>query len=182
SYGTKMYFGTTDAYATGSQTRMTIDHTGKVGIGTTAPTEALSVNGAITSANFQVKRDFLTWRTTDDTNVPIHIKTNITFTNIMYRILVEGYNYGRQAAIYSEAVGYAYSACPGECLLNMQNNNHSNGVAISQYRSSDGYVVIKLDPITRNYFMGFAVSAWFTNPAGTGFNISGVVYHQAANL
>ena len=39
SYGTKMYFGTTNSYATGSQVRMIIDHTGNVGVGDTTPTE-----------------------------------------------------------------------------------------------------------------------------------------------
>jgi hypothetical protein len=32
AYGTKMYFGTTDSYATGVKTRMMIDQTGNVGI------------------------------------------------------------------------------------------------------------------------------------------------------
>jgi hypothetical protein len=181
SYGTKIHFLTTSSHAAGMQQRMIIDHVGNVGIGTTAPTEKLSVAGAITSANFQVKRDFLTWNTVDNTNVQIHIKTNITFSCIMYRFLVEGYNYGMQRAIYSEAVGYPY--CDGSnAILNQQNNNHSNGVSISQYRSSDGYVVLKLDPGGSNYYLGFSVSGWFTNPAGNAFNVTGTVYHQNANL
>ncbi|MFH1173249.1 MAG: tail fiber domain-containing protein, partial [bacterium] len=45
SYGTKMYFATTDAYVTGSQTRMTILHNGNVGIGTTNPSYSLQVSG-----------------------------------------------------------------------------------------------------------------------------------------
>jgi hypothetical protein len=36
SYGTKMYFATTDSYATGAKTRMAISHAGGIGIGTTA--------------------------------------------------------------------------------------------------------------------------------------------------
>ena len=46
-YGTKMYFGTTNRYVIGAQSQMMIDHTGNVGIGTTTPTEKLSVNGNI---------------------------------------------------------------------------------------------------------------------------------------
>ena len=37
TYGTKMYFATTDSYSSGSKTAMMIDYTGDVGIGTTDP-------------------------------------------------------------------------------------------------------------------------------------------------
>jgi hypothetical protein len=47
SYGTKMYFATTDSYSAGSKNRMIIDHYGNIGIGTTTLTEKLSVNGNI---------------------------------------------------------------------------------------------------------------------------------------
>src|SRR3989338_1902158 len=47
AYGTKMYFGTTDAYVTGSKVRMMIDHLGNVGIGTTNPGTRLEANGQI---------------------------------------------------------------------------------------------------------------------------------------
>ena len=47
SYGTKMYFATTDSYAVGSKTRMFINHNGNVGIGTTSPSEKLQVEGKV---------------------------------------------------------------------------------------------------------------------------------------
>jgi hypothetical protein len=47
AYGTKMYFATTDAYVTGSKTRMYISEVGSVGIGTTAPAQKLDVSGNI---------------------------------------------------------------------------------------------------------------------------------------
>jgi hypothetical protein len=153
---------------------------GKVGIGTSAPTENLSVAGALTTANFQVKRDFVTWNTTASTNVPIHIKTNITFVCIMYRFLVEGYNYGMQRAIYSEAVGYADCNPSPTAVTSAQNNNHSNGVSISTYKSNDGYLVIKLDPGGSNYYLGFSVSAWLTNPAGNGFDVKATTIVQSS--
>ena len=53
AYGTKMYFGTTNSYATGSQTRMMIDHLGNVGVGTTIPQAKLDVVG-----NAKVTGDF----------------------------------------------------------------------------------------------------------------------------
>ncbi|MDA7492394.1 hypothetical protein N8445_00345 [bacterium] len=47
SYGTKMYFATTDSYSVGSKTRMFINHNGNVGIGTTSPSEKLQVEGSV---------------------------------------------------------------------------------------------------------------------------------------
>ena len=43
SYGTKMYFATTDSYAIGSKTAMMIDYNGNVGIGTASPGYKLDV-------------------------------------------------------------------------------------------------------------------------------------------
>ena len=43
AYGTKMYFATTDSYASGSKTAMMIDYNGRVGIGTTGPVAKLMV-------------------------------------------------------------------------------------------------------------------------------------------
>jgi hypothetical protein len=47
SYGTKMYFATTNSYVTGSQTRMMIDHLGNIGMGVTSPVEKLDIAGRI---------------------------------------------------------------------------------------------------------------------------------------
>ncbi len=43
SYGTKMYFATTDAYITGAKTRLFINYNGKVGIGNTNPGYKLDI-------------------------------------------------------------------------------------------------------------------------------------------
>ena len=43
TYGTKMYFSTTNSYGAGSKTRMTILSTGTVGIGTTIPSARLHI-------------------------------------------------------------------------------------------------------------------------------------------
>ncbi|MES2139822.1 MAG: hypothetical protein V4511_08930 [Bacteroidota bacterium] len=164
----------------GNVERMTIQESGNVGIGSTAPLSKLQVNGDLATQSGQVKRDFLTWNTTNNANVMIHIKTNITISNIMYRILIEGYNYGTAKPINSEAVGYAYTGTG--TIISNQNIDHSGGVISSQYLSSDGFVVIRLNPNGSNYYIGFSVSGWFVNPAGTAFNISGAVFHQNADL
>lgn len=51
TYGTKMYFATTDAYVAGAKTRMMIDHLGNVGIGTRTPGQRLEVNNTIKLTN-----------------------------------------------------------------------------------------------------------------------------------
>ncbi len=47
AFGTKMYFATTDSYAVGSKTRMMINESGQVGIGTASPSAKLEVVTAV---------------------------------------------------------------------------------------------------------------------------------------
>jgi hypothetical protein len=61
AYGTKMYFGTTNVYATGSQIRMMIDQIGSVGIGTTSPGYTLSVAGTIWANGSTITSGSATW-------------------------------------------------------------------------------------------------------------------------
>jgi hypothetical protein len=72
AYGSKMYFATTNSFATGAQTRMIIDPSGNVGIGTNSPTKKLHVAGDIyvtgtvdgvdvAALNSRVKRGQLTF-------------------------------------------------------------------------------------------------------------------------
>lgn len=128
-----------------------------------------------------VQRDFLTWNTTATGATPVHIKTNIAAgSHVMYRIAVEGYNFGMAQAINSDVAGYTYSQSPTN-IHSATANNYAPGAPISQYISSDGYVVIKLEPVS-TYYMGFSASGWFTNPAGYGFEVSAVVSMQVPNL
>lgn len=44
AYGTKMYFATTNSFATGAQTRMMIDHLGNIGVNVTSPTSGYKMD------------------------------------------------------------------------------------------------------------------------------------------
>jgi len=158
---------------------MHVDNLGKVGIGTSNPTKELEVNGniqaskGISSQGGIVRRDFFTWNNSSAGSYPspIHLKTNIPAeSNIMFRILIEGYNYGSGLIINSDIAGYTWSGAPDN-LTNMTATNYAPGVGIAQYYSSDRYLVIKLDAVG-NYRLGLSVSAWFTNANGLGFDIS----------
>ncbi len=155
------------------------------------------INKRLSTQKNQVQRDFVTWYTTSLSNEPVHIKTNMRIrTHIMYRILVEGYNYGDSHSINSEVVGYTHNhysgANYGTVASEIANNpiirtnsyNHTPGVSISQYVSSDGYVVIKLKASSSAhsiYYMGFSASAWFTNPTpGNGFEIEALAIRHAS--
>jgi len=52
TYGTKMYFATTDSYALGSKTRMMIDSDGNVGIGTTSPDTLLQATNTADGTDY----------------------------------------------------------------------------------------------------------------------------------
>ncbi|MFO8236167.1 MAG: hypothetical protein R6U04_12275 [Bacteroidales bacterium] len=150
---------------------------GNVGIGTTDPKSKLTVNGGLATQNGKIKRDFLAWYQYNMDNHPIHIKTNIQDEGgIMYRFLVEGYNAYASKAINSEAVGYVRSGVPG--VSYSQNINHAEGVALTQYISSDGYLVLKLTA-TDTRIISFSISGWFINSA---YDVSAGVFMQSDDL
>ena len=181
SAGGKTFFRTwkgTESWA--SKNVLTIDwDNGNIGVGKT-PEAKLDVNGWIHTQSGKVQRDFLTWSTTIGSPGVVHIKTNIPIhSNIMYRILLEGYNYGSANPINSEAVWYSYSA--SSCLINDTTIDHASWVTLTQYCSSDGFITLKLVSSSM-YYVGFSASAWFTNPAWSNHKISSEVFHQTADL
>jgi hypothetical protein len=50
-YGTKMYFGTTNLFATGAQSRMVIDNQGNIGMGNVAPNSRLEITSNLASTS-----------------------------------------------------------------------------------------------------------------------------------
>ena len=122
-----------------------------------------------------------------------HIKTNIPMkSEVMYRLLVEGYNYGVNAVVFSDVVGYTNRSW--DQIGNLEKygwpegwdaemtNDYAPGVAISQYFSTDGFVTVRLRAKSM-YCIGFSVSAWLVfHGMGEGFPISVSIHHQDSDL
>lgn len=129
-----------------------------------------------------VQRDFLTYTDPFSANtLPIHIKTNIrpsSGVEVMYRFTVEGYNWNSNAIISNDAAGHAISGNISHGVT----NNYGAGASITQYVSSDGFVVLRLQPPTSFTAVGITVSGFFVNPIGFNFNVSATVVRSSSNL
>jgi hypothetical protein len=110
--------------------------------------------------------------------LPLHIKTNIRNTmTLQYRFEVEGYSLLASRSINADASGYMYSS---NGLINTNVNNYvAGGPVLSQYVSTDGYVVLKL---TSPYDFH---TTWFTVSAHIGYgslDVDATVVSSATNL
>lgn len=123
----------------------------------------------------------------------VHIKTNIKKkSEVMYRILVEGYNYGVNAPIFADVVGYTNRNWDElgkmsrygwpEGWDDTATNEYAPGAAISQYFSQDDFVVVRLQAKSM-FSVGFSVSAWLCfHRMGNGFPITATIHHQDVDL
>jgi hypothetical protein len=168
------------SYADVASEKMRITAGGNLGIGTATPNAKLDVAGAIHSASGKVQRDILTWYTALHTPLNVHIKTSwLTNNEAMYRFIVEGYNYGQGAAINSDCVGYLYSNT--NSIVSGSCNNYAPGFTLTQYKSTDGYLVLKLTAASSVYFTGITLSLQQLNPVPVQYPTF-QVFHQDANL
>ncbi len=131
---------------------------------------------AIEQSGSLVQRDFLTWSdlNTGDRD-PIHVKTNLRDQLPIYRISVEGFNYLSGQVINGDVAGFLYN----RTILKPTTNDYAGGAAISQYVSSDGYLVIRVDPGAVNSIVGFSVSAWIMQG---GIEVTATVVRQSDDL
>eukprot|EP00760_Papus_ankaliazontas_P017149 PhM_4_TR17047/c0_g1_i1/m.8495 len=115
----------------------------------------------------------------------IHIKTNVARDHpIMYRLLIEGYNYGTNAVVAVDASGYTHHDQCGpwpDGWGKAWTTEYAPGAAVSQYYSTDGFLVVKLT--AKSFFCcGFSVSAWLTTHGyGEGFPITIDIVHDDEN-
>lgn len=152
---------------------------GVVSIGTTEKRGTLTVGGSIALAGGLIQRDVFQYRSTDLGAVPVQLKTQWRTNNdVMYRIQVEGYNYGVGLPINSDCVGYLYSQ--SDNTISAACTNYASGITLTQYKTSDGYLALKVASSSL-YFIGFSVSVWQVNP-GTFTPTTFTAVRQTANL
>ncbi len=87
SYGTKMYFATTNSHATGAQTRMIIDHLGNVGIGVSNPDFNLHVQDNTGASGIIVLKGNLN---NNSTTTNAEIKLHDLYTNHIWTLNNDG--------------------------------------------------------------------------------------------
>ena len=160
----------------GNVERMRITSAGSLGVGTSDPKRRVHIKGNSTHNSGWVTehygggreyKNFYHTMTSGSTTLYNHIKTNIsTGSYVMYRLDVQGYNYGTSATIDCTSVGYAYSAGSN---ISTNNYSHSGSGSTLTYVSSDGYVVLRVCVGSSSYYSGFQVSAKFEQPTGSNW-------------
>ena len=125
----------------------------------------------------------------------VHIKTSIPAkSDVMYRFLVEGYNYGVNAVVQNDAVGYTNRRWDDIGVGQMAQygypegwdaemcNDYAPGATISQYYTKDRYLALRLKAKSM-FCIGFSVSAWLVfHGYGNGISLSAEVFHQDEDL
>jgi hypothetical protein len=145
----------------------------KVGINTTSPDEQLHVNGHIKAdtaylANGNARLHFYTYQI--GTAYPYaHLKTSIPWENHvqMYSVGITGHEYGSSKPIDAQVVWYSYSPSNGVVSIGSSGTH-----TIELYRSTDGYIVIRVN-LPSGYYTAFTVSQYMTNQGLAGFTILG---------
>lgn len=163
--GSWLFFGTSNSYATGiTNTAMTVDPSGNIGMGTTAPKAKLEVvGGAVVGSGVGAKTinvvSFFTG--TNSTTTYIHIKTPFrpAVDTAMYHFKVEGYAYGDSKDVELTFVGYSYPPSPGS-IMNPQSRDPQGSFAPAQYIGSDGYIYLRFKPAT-TYYLSFRVDSTY---------------------
>lgn len=125
------------------------------------------------------RRDIATYRDTASNAVPIHIKTNIAVhSDIRYWLVVDGYNYGVSQPVKMQAGGWTSDSV--SCASSMASKSYTTNTTVSQYCSSDGFIVLKLQAVSF-YFIGISVGA-STFTSNSSPPVSVTFHRQSANL
>ncbi|HLP20642.1 MAG TPA: hypothetical protein VK174_10090, partial [Chitinophagales bacterium] len=165
SYGTKMYFGTTDAYVTGAKTRMMLDANGNVGIGTTAPAHKLDVNGNIKTSGHLVQgalvaKPNVTWSAGGSSTGAVIIKLPGTVANYgMLHMQIDVYEYGSTGVTTYFVGGHNWSSQ----WYNYNCNTVGNSTKKVRLGVKDNQYCVVLGDNTSSWSYGHVVLSTITN-------------------
>jgi hypothetical protein len=153
----------------------------KVGIGTTTPSERLQVNGNISAdalylANANARLHFYTYQLGPAYSYA-HLKTDAPWENHtqMYSVAITGHEYGASKPINAQVVWYSYQPVAGVVSV-----GSSGSHTIELYRSTDGYVVIRVN-LPSGYYTGFTMSQYTTNQGLRPLSILGSAGSSSSN-
>jgi hypothetical protein len=111
-----------------------------------------------------------------------HFKTNITLASgFMGMIEFVGANYGDgMIPIRAAASFYAYPPSNDFISVGLNSSAYSGGMTAHRvYKSSDNYACIVVQ--TNNYYTGFVLNSYTSNPTTPGFDTAILAVSQTAN-
>lgn len=111
-----------------------------------------------------------------------HFKTNVTLNSgFMGMIEFVGSNYGDgMIPIRAAASFYAYTPYNDFISIGLNSSTYSGGMTVHRvYKSSDNYACIVVE--TNNYFTGFILNSYTSNPTTPGFNTGILAVSQTSN-
>lgn len=131
-------------------------------------------------------RNIFYWYTTSSSPLSVHFKSSwTTSVNLMYRFIVEGYTYGQAGNIFSDAVGF-YNEVANDIAQGAIKGYDTAGGTLTQYKSSDGYLTLKVTAASSFYFIGISISLQCFNPIDFSPSMSEIptftAYHQTNNI
>ena len=180
TYGTKMYFATTDQYATGSKTRMMIDYNGNVGIGTTSPIGNFNIFGGTGDTTTQDVVQTFT-RTSSTGNVlAAKLKlvegTSTTHGDLKFQVKTTASS-AESDAYYTDAItikGNSANVGIGTTSplykLDVNGSLHSSNITVADgmYHESDTNTYINFLPDTIQMATAGSVRAYITSTGNVG--------------
>ena len=146
------------------------------------PVGIVTPNGTYTSVTQPTTRLNFYYVVTYSGGNYYHLKTNITLdSGFMGMIEFVGANYGDGMVPIRAAISF-YAYPPSNAFINvgLNNSDYSGGmIAHTVYKSTDNYACMVVQ--TNNYFTGFILNSYTSNPTTPGHNTQILAMSQTSS-